>query len=702
MKRLFLVLLSTILFFLNGQARIIYLNVAEHDTWKTKTTFWVHVWKSSDTSDTKSIFMNKLGTVQDYVYWVNVDEGYDRIIFVATNSTSDWSVKTGDLEIRSYDDCYFAKSSGTPAWGTQAIYMKHPWRTGEDEAWVWKQMSPTGSSDTNYTGLYAILDFYGGEGKGCNWNTSGSSGDSKKEWQGSPSLVGSPVQGDLCMFDLNPSTGAVTITKATSFYLKSNWAGGDWEWSEAMTDNGDGTYSIVVRWGGSGCNWSSRPEDLGSKWVDYASITGSSDVEVGSCCIITLDPVAGTLSVTEGGHQIVDDETMKLYFTCGYDRYKNYYWGEAYEQESRVYAYMWNSSTGNIKTAWPGEEMKGCEENEYGQWVYMIPYDSNYDRIIFNNNSGTQYAGGYVKDGTTYTIGSQQTIDITLSGAPTAWFILDWDSNYTPWRSTVETWNPKRAAEDPKDASKHYYICKNCDRYVHDDHDYSEGCLKCSRLDLDPTSVPTRLATTFNLGTYDKVNLKRTFAAASDAGYGGYGTLSLPFAVSSACFNKAFGDEAYVAAYAGVEEGDRGYEFSFSNGTEMAANTPYIIYTPSGKTNPVFENVTVVSPTAYEVNPTAPFSMHSNFTPGFSMNGKYGVAYNRVIMRGSSTATINAYGAYLTFNRSGSASIAGIRTVSADEVETNTIREVARLIEQVMVDEAVYEQIGKKVEKVLR
>ena len=45
----------------------------------------------------------------------------------------------------------------------------------------------------------------------------------------------------------------VWITRPT-FYLKHNWGGGSWTW-EALKDNGDGTYTLTAKYGGTGANY---------------------------------------------------------------------------------------------------------------------------------------------------------------------------------------------------------------------------------------------------------------------------------------------------------------------------------------------------------------------------------------------------------------------------------------------------------------
>lgn len=76
--------------------------------------------------------------------------------------------------------------------------------------------------------------------------------------------------------------------------------------------------------------------------------------------------------------------SKKFYFT------NNYYW-------DNLKAYVWNSSTGEKLSDWPGSGMTYEYTNDFGQAVYSIDVDlDKYDSIIFNSNGA-------------------QTVDIPLS-----------------------------------------------------------------------------------------------------------------------------------------------------------------------------------------------------------------------------------------------------------------------------------------------
>ncbi|MGN0234302.1 MAG: hypothetical protein ACI4B5_07785 [Bacteroidaceae bacterium] len=139
---------------------------------------------------------------------------------------------------------------------------------------------------------------------------------------------------------------------------------------------------------------------------------------------------------------------------------------------------------------------------------------------------------------------------------------------------------------------------------------------------------------------YHQITLQRTFNA-------GHSTITLPFDTDINAL--AVGDaSAYVAQLELVTYNKAdGYTLYFKkveNGT-ILANQPYLIYLNRSVASPiVFENVTAVQPQAADVTKNG-WTMHGNYTPGTSMNGRYGIAGGKLCL-GSSSATLNAYTAY--------------------------------------------------------
>ena len=123
---------------------------------------------------------------------------------------------------------YWITYNPTPV--EQTYYLKHNWGN-KGGTWPWKQLTKSEDGDTYY-----IVDYYGGSG--CNWNTSAS--DTGSKWVASPTLVGSPANGDECTFTLDPTAGTITITKnapvvtqvATPTFTP---AGGEYEAAQSVT-----------------------------------------------------------------------------------------------------------------------------------------------------------------------------------------------------------------------------------------------------------------------------------------------------------------------------------------------------------------------------------------------------------------------------------------------------------------------------------
>lgn len=83
-----------------------------------------------------------------------------------------------------------------------------------------------------------------------------------------------------------------------TYYIKHNWGGaGNWTWQGPMDDNGDGTYSYVGQYGGTGCNWNTKNNDTGAQWIASPALVGSP--QNGDECTFTLNPSARTITITK-------------------------------------------------------------------------------------------------------------------------------------------------------------------------------------------------------------------------------------------------------------------------------------------------------------------------------------------------------------------------------------------------------------------
>ena len=136
-------------------------------------------------------------------------------------------------------------------------------------------------------------------------------------------------------------------------------------------------------------------------------------------------------------------------------------------------------------------------------------------------------------------------------------------------------------------------------------------------------------------GEQERVFLPRVFPA-------GYSTVTLPFD-----YNVSVVDGAFVGQLAQVTynqyDGYTLYIKKVHDG-QMLANQPYVFYTPSEIVNPEWSDVTLLTPVEESITMNG-WSMKSNYTPYFSMNGRYGIAGNK-FRKGTAGATLNAYMAY--------------------------------------------------------
>ena len=141
---------------------------------------------------------------------------------------------------------------------------------------------------------------------------------------------------------------------------------------------------------------------------------------------------------------------------------------------------------------------------------------------------------------------------------------------------------------------------------------------------------------------YAEITLSRTLSE-------GHSTLTLPFDTEIRTISND--SEAYAAQLALVTYNKAdGYTLYFQKVAEgqMVANQPYVVYLPNAIENPIWKNVTVVTPNAESIE-VSNWTMQGNYTPNTDMNGKYGIAGN-LFRLGTDGSTINAYTAYFTFH----------------------------------------------------
>lgn len=198
-------------------------------------------------------------------------------------------------------------------------------------------------------------------------------------------------------------------------------------------------------------------------------------------------------------------------------------------------------------------------------------------------------------------------------------------------------------------------------------------------LTLDPATEPTIQA-----GTYRKITLNRTLKA-------GYSTLALPFDVTIATLvGDSYNAETDWVAQLNIVayNAHDGYSLYFKKNAEIVANQPYILHLADAIVNPVYTgSFEVAEATSVEhvaekgINADghsyADWAMHSNYTPGFDMAGKYGVVNaDGCLKMGGAGATLSAFGAYIS---------CGTAAPSNQKVATRFVTddELATIIEQI-------------------
>ncbi len=170
---------------------------------------------------------------------------------------------------------------------------------------------------------------------------------------------------------------------------------------------------------------------------------------------------------------------------------------------------------------------------------------------------------------------------------------------------------------------------------------------------LEPTS------STYDADTYETVTLHRTFLQ-------GYNTIALPFDTDVQALTGRNSADDWVAQLTGVTYNQQdGFTLFFQQvpGGRIHAFQPYVLYLGQSVVDPSWTNITLAPAQPVSIAPTAGYStasatdgssyadwqMTSNFIAGFSMNGLYGIVNAAgALQRGGSTATLNAFTAYIT------------------------------------------------------
>lgn len=157
------------------------------------------------------------------------------------------------------------------------------------------------------------------------------------------------------------------------------------------------------------------------------------------------------------------------------------------------------------------------------------------------------------------------------------------------------------------------------------------GSTLFNTLFLNPAETPN-----YDVKTYKRIVLERTLPM-------GYSTITLPFTYDI----DNVGEEAFVAQLELVTHNRQdGYTLYFRKVADgiMQPNQPYVLYMPFEITNAEWGETAISTPDAQQVVKGG-WTMHANYTPGFSMEGKYGLA-GGLFRKGTAGSFLNAYTAY--------------------------------------------------------
>ena len=200
--------------------------------------------------------------------------------------------------------------------------------------------------------------------------------------------------------------------------------------------------------------------------------------------------------------------------------------------------------------------------------------------------------------------------------------------------------------------------------------------LKPNVITLEPTTSE------YDLDLYETVTLHRTLRQ-------GYNTIALPFATTVQELTRRTSDDDWVAQLSAVTYNQHdGFTLFFQKvaSGRIHAFEPYILHLGEQVTDPSWTDIELTAATPVTITPAAGYSpavspsgtssyadwqMTSNFTAGFSMSGLLGIVNSAgALQRGSSTATLNAFTAYIT----PAPEAAGVKVRSAftDEQGTTT------------------------------
>ncbi|MCQ2324796.1 MAG: InlB B-repeat-containing protein [Paludibacteraceae bacterium] len=201
----------------------------------------------------------------------------------------------------------------------------------------------------------------------------------------------------LTITDAHSKTCTITLSGTATerkYYIKHTWGDTNWSWKE-LTDNGNGTYSVSAKYGATGCDWNTKQNDDGKRYIGEPTLVNTP--ADGDMCIFTLNPTAGTITITpktytltldgNGGTPETQDVTVTYGKTCpsytipekeGYS-YKGYYNATT----GTVQVILTTQNFGKNKSGWTNNNSAWIKDDNatvYAQWkanTYKVQFEKN-------------------------------------------------------------------------------------------------------------------------------------------------------------------------------------------------------------------------------------------------------------------------------------------------------------------------------------
>ena len=128
-----------------------------------------------------------------------------------------------------------------------------------------------------------------------------------------------------------------------AIHFKHPWNGGSWTYQTA-TNNGDGTFSYVGKYGNAGVNWCVQKNGTGEKYIGSPTLVGSP--ATGDDCTFTFNGADQTITITKKVNKNLGDITITM--NCN--------------QQPKIF--FWDVE-GKTCAEWPGEDMVAAGANTY-------------------------------------------------------------------------------------------------------------------------------------------------------------------------------------------------------------------------------------------------------------------------------------------------------------------------------------------------